>query len=116
MKFTIVTYGTEGDTRPLAVLARGLMDAGHRVRLLADASTLSSAYALGVPATGLSGDIRQDLQPGEVLSDLVGDPDGVDGTARAAAKVVNPLVEGWMRQVLAAAAGSETRAMLSRQI
>ncbi|WP_372006489.1 glycosyltransferase [Tistrella mobilis] len=107
MKFTIVTYGTEGDTRPLAVLARGLMDAGHRVRLLADASTLGSAYALGVPATGLSGDIRQDLQPGEVLSALVGDPEGVDGTARAAARVVNPLVEGWMRQVLAAAEGSD---------
>jgi UDP:flavonoid glycosyltransferase YjiC (YdhE family) len=39
MKFVVATYGTEGDTRPLAALCRALMDAGHRATLLADRST-----------------------------------------------------------------------------
>jgi sterol 3beta-glucosyltransferase len=58
VKFLVVTYGTEGDVRPLAVLCRGLLDAGHEARLLADAATLGSADALGVPTTALRGNIR----------------------------------------------------------
>jgi len=57
MKFIVATYGTEGDARPFAALCRGLMDAGHEARLLADAATLGSAQALGVPTTALAGDI-----------------------------------------------------------
>ena len=44
MKFIVATYGTEGDARPFAALCRGLMDAGHESRLLADAATLGSAW------------------------------------------------------------------------
>lgn len=58
MKLLIVTYGTEGDTRPLAALGHALMQAGHEVELLGDASTLGIAHALGVPARALAGDIR----------------------------------------------------------
>ncbi len=29
MKFAVLTYGTEGDARPLAFLCRALIDAGH---------------------------------------------------------------------------------------
>jgi sterol 3beta-glucosyltransferase len=36
MRFTVVTYGSEGDTRPLAALCHGMMDAGHEVRLFAE--------------------------------------------------------------------------------
>ena len=62
MKFVVATYGTEGDVRPFAALCRGLIDAGHEARLLADAATLSSARALGVPAAALAGDIRGALE------------------------------------------------------
>ena len=58
MKLVVVTYGTDGDTRPLAALCRALIDAGHTAHLLADGGTLACAEALGVPATGLPGDIR----------------------------------------------------------
>ena len=51
MKFVVVTYGTAGDTRPLAALTRALIDAGHAAHLLADAATLGSAATLGVPAS-----------------------------------------------------------------
>ena len=37
MKLVALTYGTEGDTRPIAAVCRALMDAGHDVTLLADA-------------------------------------------------------------------------------
>lgn len=43
MKLALVTYGTEGDVRPLATLAAGLMASGHEVCLLADGGTLGSA-------------------------------------------------------------------------
>lgn len=58
MRFVVATYGTDGDARPFAGLCRGLMDAGHEARLLADAATLGNAQALGVPTTALAGDIR----------------------------------------------------------
>ena len=61
MRFTVVTYGSEGDTRPLVALCRGLMDAGHQVRLFAEQSTLSSADSYGVPVQVLPGDIRSTL-------------------------------------------------------
>ena len=63
MKLTVLTYGTEGDTRPLVALCRALMDAGPETHLLADRATPGSAEALGVPAAALSGDIRAALMP-----------------------------------------------------
>jgi sterol 3beta-glucosyltransferase len=61
MRFTVVTYGSEGDTRPLVALCRGLMDAGHRVQLFAEQSTISSAHSCGVPVQALPGDIISTL-------------------------------------------------------
>ena len=42
MKLVALTYGTEGDTRPMAVVCRALMDAGDDVILLADGGTLGA--------------------------------------------------------------------------
>ncbi|MBU6488864.1 MAG: glycosyltransferase, partial [Burkholderiales bacterium] len=67
MEFTVATYGTEGDTRPLAALCRALIDAGHRAHLLADRSTLHAAQVLGVPCSPLAGDIKRALEPGAAL-------------------------------------------------
>ena len=58
MRFSVVTNGSEGDTRPLAALCRGLLDQGHEVKLFADGSTLSLARTLGVPCEALQGDIK----------------------------------------------------------
>jgi sterol 3beta-glucosyltransferase len=58
LRLVALTYGTEGDTRPIAALCRALMDAGYGVTLLADGSTLGSARDLGVPRASLAGDIR----------------------------------------------------------
>ncbi|HDR9584668.1 TPA: glycosyltransferase family 1 protein [Burkholderia stabilis] len=107
MKLVIATYGTEGDTRPLAALGRGLMDAGHDVRLLADAATLGAADALGVPARPLSGDIRRAIAPDGALSDAVRGRGGFNDTSKALAAIANANTPAWMREVADASAGCD---------
>ncbi|VBB16134.1 glycosyltransferase [Burkholderia stabilis] len=107
MNLVIATYGTEGDTRPLAALGRGLMDAGHDVRLLADAATLGAADALGVPATPLSGDIRRAIAPDGALSDAVRGRGGFNDTSKALAAIANANTPAWMREVADASAGCD---------
>ena len=95
MKIAVLTYGTEGDTRPLAALGSALMAQGHAAVLLGDAQTLASAQALNVPTQALPGDIRAQLTasgqhgPGEMT--------------RALARLTNDHTEGWMRTTLAVA-------------
>jgi sterol 3beta-glucosyltransferase len=99
MKFLIVTYGTEGDTRPLAALGRSLLNTGHEVRLLADAATLGSAVALGVPATPLAGDIKESLRPSKESRPT--------DTARALARIANDNTEAWLRQIVSVGKGCD---------
>lgn len=107
MKLVIATYGTEGDTRPLAALGRALMEAGHEVRLLADAATLGSAAALGVPSAPLSGDIRAAIAPDGALSDAVRGRGGFNDTSKALAAIANANTAAWMREVADASAGCD---------
>ncbi|MBR8069150.1 glycosyltransferase family 1 protein [Burkholderia cenocepacia] len=107
MKLVIATYGTEGDTRPLAALGRALMDAGHEVRLLADAATLGSAAALGVPAAPLSGDIRHAIAPEGALADAVHGRGGFTDTSKALAAIANVNTAAWMREVADASGGCD---------
>ncbi|RKE26235.1 UDP:flavonoid glycosyltransferase YjiC (YdhE family) [Paraburkholderia sp. BL23I1N1] len=101
MKLLAVTYGTEGDTRPLAVLCRALMDAGHEVTLLADQTTLGSARALSVPHAALSGNIRDELGA------LVSSGKGVNATAAGLAQIANARTHSWMQQIAQAAIGCD---------
>lgn len=107
MKILVVTYGTEGDTRPFAALCRALMDAGHDASLLADRSTLGSAAALGVPAQPLSGDIRDAMKPGSVLSSAVRRKASFNSASKALAWIANSHTAAWMREVMDAAAGCD---------
>ncbi len=93
MRFLVLTYGTDGDTRPLTALSRALMDAGHEAHLLADRATLGTAAALAVPATPIAGDIRKALQPGAGLFEK----NSVNHTARELARIANENAEQWLR-------------------
>jgi len=104
MKFVIVTYGTEGDTRPLAALCRALIDAGHRAHLLADATTLGNAEMLGVPATGLSGDIKGAMHAAGADAMSGRGKGGFGDTARILSGIANANTESWLRATVAAAA------------
>ncbi|RQS22327.1 glycosyltransferase [Burkholderia sp. Bp8992] len=107
MKLVIATYGTEGDTRPLAALGRALLDAGHEVRLLADAATLGAAAALGVPSAPLSGDIRRAIAPDGALADAVRGRGGFNDTSKALAAIANANTAAWMREVADASDGCD---------
>ena len=61
MHLSIVSFGSEGDTRPLAALSRGLLDRGHTVKLFADNATLELARRLDVPCEALTGDVKASL-------------------------------------------------------
>lgn len=101
MKFTVVSYGTEGDARPFAALCRGLMDAGHEARLLADAATLNSARTLGVPNISLSGDIRC------AIVGAVAKGGGFNQTTRVLAKIANDNAASWLRTIVDAGEGCD---------
>ncbi|ROP76125.1 sterol 3beta-glucosyltransferase [Stenotrophomonas rhizophila] len=101
MKLLALTYGTEGDTRPLAMLCHGLMAAGHEVLLLAERGTLGSARELGVPHAALEGDIHD-----EVVA-LVSRGNARLAASRGLARMAQQHVPGWMRQADAAAAGCD---------
>ena len=101
MRLLALTYGTEGDTRPLAMLCHGLIGAGHEVTLLADGATLSSAQALKVPHAALEGDIHD-----EVVA-LVSRGNGVAAASSGLARMALQHVSGWMRQADAAAEGCD---------
>jgi sterol 3beta-glucosyltransferase len=107
MKLIVATYGTEGDARPFAALCRGLMDAGHEARLLADAAALGSAQALGVPTTALAGDIRGTLSRDQAIAGVVARGGGFNDTARALAKISNDNAESWLRTIIEAGDGCD---------
>ena len=107
MKFTFLTYGTEGDTRPLVALAHGLAAQGHGVRLLADAATAGSAHAHGVPFTALAGSMKDALAPGGALAGIVAGKGNAGALARAFAQTARDHTPAWMRTALEAAANSD---------
>ncbi|WP_243649127.1 glycosyltransferase [Luteibacter rhizovicinus] len=65
--------------------------------MLADAATLGSANALGVPTTAMAGDIKGALQP------VVEQGGRFTGTASALARIANVNAEAWLRQIVATA-------------
>lgn len=101
MKLLALTYGTEGDTRPLALLCRGLIDAGHTVRLLAGAGTLDSARQWQVPHATLEGDIQQDVAA------LLSQGNRLRAAASGLSRMAERHVASWMRQADAAAEGCD---------
>jgi len=97
MRFTVVTYGSEGDTRPLVALCRGLMDARHEVQLFTEQSTLGSARALGVPVAALAGELQSILRLDDPLREL--SRRDVLKTFAQSLRLVNENTASWMRSV-----------------
>ncbi|MFM0649534.1 glycosyltransferase [Paraburkholderia bryophila] len=107
MKFVVVTYGTEGDTRPLAALCAALAAAGHEAHLLGDRATLESGRALGIPVTALAGDIKATLQPALSGAGAVAGRSRFNNTANALAGIANDHAEAWLRETVRAGEGCD---------
>ena len=91
MRVLVITFGTEGDVRPLAALCSALIEAGHETRLLGPEDALDAAEALGVPAVGLPGAIRATLSAAGTTR---------NAGAAALARVVNANASAWLRLAL----------------
>jgi len=103
MKIGVLTYGTEGDVRPLASLCAALNRRGHTTELLADASTLDSARQLGVATQALAGDIAGGADAAGSIADVVSRSDRPSAAARALVAIVNTHAAAWLRQAVDAA-------------
>lgn len=107
MKFTFVTYGTDGDTRPLVALAKELIGRGHDVHVLSDASGAAVAQAHGVPFTALAGSMRDTVMPGGALSSIMQDGGDFARITRACAQVAKDNTAAWMATTRDVAQGSD---------
>ncbi len=70
MRFTVVAYGSEGDTRPIVALCRGLMESGHELQLFCEQSAAETVRNHGVSAAVLAGDIKATLPLDDPASEL----------------------------------------------
>lgn len=104
MKIAAITFGTEGDTRPLAALCKCLKDAGHDTCFLTEKSSASLATAAGVPAIALAGDMKS------TLTDLLSSGSkaaGASAMTEALSSVAKSCTADWMRSLLEAARGCD---------
>lgn len=92
MRALIITFGTEGDVRPMAALGAALIEAGHAVRFLATADTAEAARALAIPTVELPGAVRAPLS----AAGTTGNANG----AAALARVVNDNTSTWLKLAL----------------
>jgi sterol 3beta-glucosyltransferase len=98
MRFTVLGYGTEGDSRPIVALCKGLMDRGHDVQYLTQESSAAYATATGVPTRHLAGDLRK------ILSQYHLSP---RESRKAIFKTVQDSKLSWMKDIAAEAVNSD---------
>jgi UDP:flavonoid glycosyltransferase YjiC (YdhE family) len=105
MRFTVVSYGSEGDTRPIAAVCQGLLEAGHEVRLFCEGSSIEVARSVKVPVEALVGDIQATLPLENPSAELRGAD--VVKVAKAGLRIVNENTAAWMHRVAADARHSD---------
>ena len=107
MKITFLTYGTDGDTRPLLALAHEVVARGHEAHVLADVAGAPHAQALGIPFTALAGDMRAAFLPGGAFGALLKDGASMTRLTRACAALARDNTRPWMEAARAVAQGSD---------
>ncbi|HJU22944.1 MAG TPA: glycosyltransferase [Casimicrobiaceae bacterium] len=103
MRIVALTFGTEGDTRPMLALCRGLIDAGYEVLVLAERSGAAHAHSLGVPFVALDGDMKAELL---AATDLWRHGEDVKHVARELSRIGATHAASWMRTTLSHARGA----------
>jgi len=99
VRLTVATYGSEGDTRPFVALCRGLVDAGHDVKLFAEQSSVHIAHAHGIAVEPLAGDIKATLpldNPAQELSTRE-----IIRIVKKGLRGVNDNIKSWMSAITA---------------
>ncbi len=104
MKIVAITFGTEGDTRPLAAFCKGLADAGHQTCFLTEKCGVRLATSAGVQAIALAGDIKT------AMADLLSSrrtAAGASAMTEALSSFAKSCTAEWMRSLLDAASGCD---------
>ena len=107
MKLTVISYGTEGDNRPIVALCRGLQSSGHDVVFLGERSIETLATSSGVPFGALEGDMRAAVMPGGPLNRMMNERTHPGEMAKACADLTNKYTTSWMRSLLDVAQDSD---------
>ena len=103
----VVTYGTEGDGRPLAALCAALKAAGHDAVLMGAAASLGAAGPLGVATLALAGDMKGPSDAAGSVAGVVKAGGDFTSTTGALAAIANRNAEAWTSQVLEASEGAD---------
>ncbi|MCP3142302.1 glycosyltransferase [Pyxidicoccus xibeiensis] len=106
MRITIITFGTQGDVRPMVALAEGLARAGHTPVLVADPEFAPLTVGRGIEFRPLSGDIRSSTAS-EELKALFTRGSNPAELSRMMARLAVQHSESWAAQFLEAARGSD---------
>jgi len=107
VRVVLITFGTEGDCRPILALARGLRAAGHEALVLGERTAAATAAGYGIPFETLEGDMQATLAPGGVLHKLMTEGGSVSEATRAFARIAQDNTAGWMARLLSAARGCD---------
>jgi sterol 3beta-glucosyltransferase len=100
MKLITITFGTEGDTRPLLALCHGLRRRGHEVTFMAAAEAGPAARNLGLEFSAISGDMRADGMADPGVQRLMQGQGDVTQLARSLARIANMNTAAWMEQLV----------------
>jgi len=103
MRLVLITFGTQGDCRPIVALGAGLRAAGHDVVMLGERSAAALAAEHGLAFEALGGDIQATLAPGGALHKLMTEGGNVSDATRAFARIAGDNTESWMAQLADAA-------------
>ncbi|WP_037025275.1 glycosyltransferase [Cupriavidus sp. GA3-3] len=103
MRLILITFGTQGDCRPIVALGLGLRAAGHDVLMLGERSAATLAAEHGLAFAPMAGDIQQTLAPGGALHKLMTEGGNVAEATRAFARIAEDNTEAWMAQLAEAA-------------
>lgn len=106
MRYTMITFGTEGDGRPLVALGEALIAAGHEVTLLADRSSEKIADAADVPFQATAGDMAAIMAEG-ATSDYVNQGGGALTELRLLRRTAEDYLTEWEESLYEAAKGSD---------
>jgi len=107
MRLTLITFGTQGDCRPMVALGLGLRAAGHDVLMLGERSAATLAAEHGLAFAPMAGDIQQTLAPGGALHKLMTEGGNVAEATRAFARIAEDNTEAWMAQLAEAARAAD---------
>ncbi len=106
MRFTIISYGSQGDVRPIVALGKGLLRAGHSVVFPADREFRSLVERHGLDFRPISGDLRAAMQGG-AADDMF--RKGIDPVAmmRSITALSRDHANAWAKEYWEAAKGSD---------